>query len=165
MKELNKFLVFPYENHIENILKSLEDKMYGRVEDILTLNGWWVKTKPEIHVGNKEIKIKKNIDELLSNYVEKINRPLNSFSKQYQEHFSLQHFSQFEQFYLSTKQMMNNLSGLIFIGLDISIFSDVNISYLNSLEQVSKIEVELINSLHTVMSFKNTTSLKLISSR
>lgn len=59
MKELNKFLVFPYENHIENILKSLEDKMYGRVEDILTLNGWWVKTKPEIHVGNKEIKIKK----------------------------------------------------------------------------------------------------------
>ena len=114
---------------------------------------------------NAIIKIKKNIDELLSNYVEKINRPLNSFSKQYQEHFSLQHFSQFEQFYLSTKQMMNNLSGLIFIGLDISIFSDVNISYLNSLEQVSKIEVELINSLHTVMSFKNTTSLKLISSR
>lgn len=61
---MNKFLVFPYENHIENILKSLEDKMYGRVEDILTLNGWWVKTKPEIHVGNKEIKIKKNIDEI-----------------------------------------------------------------------------------------------------
>lgn len=54
MKELNKFLVFPYENHIENILKSLEDKMYGRVEDILTLNGWWVKTKPEIHVGNRK---------------------------------------------------------------------------------------------------------------
>ena len=71
MKELNKFLVFPYENHIENILKSLEDKMYGRVEDILTLNGWWVKTKPEIHVGNKEIKIKKNIDSIMSANIRK----------------------------------------------------------------------------------------------
>lgn len=38
--------------------------MYGRVEDILTLNGWWVKTKPKIHVGNKEIEIKKNINEI-----------------------------------------------------------------------------------------------------
>ena len=38
--------------------------MYGRVEDILTLNGQQVTTKPEIHVGNKEIKIKKNIDEI-----------------------------------------------------------------------------------------------------